>query len=189
MKAKIVSILLCLAALASLAACGGDAVESASQPGNDPTGSVEASDPAGTQTSGTPAFRTDIFSFVINGTEITVDENMADVLNALGEPKSYFEAESCAFDGLDKTYTYAGFIITTRPDGDQDFINSIRLTDDSATTREGAYIGCTAEQVNAIYGDPENDLESAFFYTKGDSMLSFILEDGVVVSIEYLPAG
>ena len=189
MKAKMIAILLCLAVLASLAACsGGDAVESASQPGNNPTGSVEASDPAGTQTDETPAYRTDIFSFVINGTEITVNENMADVLKVLGEPKSYFEAESCAFDGLDKTYTYSGFIITTYPDGDQDFINSIRLTDDSNTTREGAYIGCTADQIRAIYGESENDLESALFYTKGDSMLSFILEDGTVVSIEYLKA-
>ena len=188
MKAKVLSILLGLAVLASLAACGDGAAESPSQPGVSPTGSAAASDPAGEQTAGTQSYRTDIFSFVVNGTEITVDENMADVLAALGEPQSYFEAESCAFDGLDKTYTYAGFIITTRPDKDQDFISSIRLTDDSSTTREGAYIGCGAEQIRAIYGDPENDLESAFFYTKGASMLSFILEDDAVVSIEYLPA-
>ena len=185
MKSKIISILLGLAVLVSLAACGGDPAGNTSDSGNDPTGSAQASDPAGQQTAGAEA---NVFSFAFKGTQITVNENMADVLAALGEPQSYFEAESCAFEGLDKTYTYAGFVITTRPDGDRDFINSIRLTDDSTTTREGAYIGCTADQVRAIYGGTEDDLESALNYTKGDSMLSFIFENGAVISIEYLPA-
>ena len=192
MKQSIISILLSLAVLVSLAACsagpagdaadpGGDPAESASQPIEDNTAEPSASAPE--QTVGK-----DTFSFVTNGTEITVNENMAEVLVALGECQSYFEAESCAFDGLDKTYTYAGFVITTRPDGEQDFVNSIRLTDDSATTQEGVYIGSTADQVRAVYGDAEDDQEGALNYTNGDTMLSFILEDDAVISIEYLPA-
>ena len=171
MRQKFRFILLSLAVLVLLAACGDPA-------GNASNGPAGSSDPAGTGS----------FSFVTNGTEITVNENVADVLAAIGEPKSYFEAESCAFAGLDKTYTYAGFVITTRPDGELDFINSIRLTDDSAATQEGAYIGCTADQVRAAYGDAEGSLTGALSYVKGDTVLNFILEDGVVVSIEYLPA-
>ena len=178
MKQRIMFTLLSFAVLISLAACGGNPAESASNSGNDPAGSVGLSDPAGK----------DAFTFITNGTEITVDENMADVLAAIGDPQSYFEAESCAFNGLDKTYTYSGFVITTYPEGDQDFINSIRLTDDSAATREGAYIGCTVGQVRTIYGDPEGDLIGALSYTKGDTVLNFILEDDAVISIEYLPA-
>ena len=185
MKSKLISILLGLAVLVSLAACG-DPAGSASNSGNDPTGSVKPSDPAPDQTGEGTYFT---FAFAANnGAVVTVNENMADALAALGEYQSYFEAESCAFDGLDKTYTYPGFVITTRPDGDRDFINSIRLTDDSVTTQEGAYIGNTADQIRAIYGDPDNDLESALYYTDAYTMLSFILEDGVVISIEYLPA-
>ena len=37
----------------------------------------------------------------------SVNQDMTEVLAAEGEPLSYFEAESCAFNGLDKTYTYA----------------------------------------------------------------------------------
>ena len=184
MKKRIISILLSLAVVVSLTACGGNSTENASNPGNDPNSPAQASTPAGGQTAG----GTDVFSFVTNGTEITVNQNMAEVLTALGECQSYFEAESCAFEGLDKTYTYAGFVITTYPNGEQDFVGSIRLTDDSAATREGAYIGCTAEQVRAIYGDAEEENIGALSYAGGDTKLNFILEDGVVISIEYLAA-
>ena len=183
MKQRMISILMSCAVLASLAACGGNPAGNtpASDPGGAPAGSTGSSAPAGGQTAGA-------FSFAANGAEITVNENMANVLAALGEPQSYFEAESCAFEGLDKTYTYAGFVITTYPDGDQDFINSIRLTDDSAATREGVYIGCTADQVRAAYGEEEDGPVSALSYTNGDTRLNFILEGDAVISIEYLPA-
>ena len=195
MKQRIVSILLSLAVLVSLAACGGDPAGDVSNSGGDPAGS--ASQSGGDNTAGpsapTPGQNVEgnnfTFSFAANnGAVVIVNDNMADALADLGEPQSYFEAESCAFDGLDKTYTYPGFVITTRPDGELDFINSIRLTDDSVTTQEGAYIGNTADQVKAIYGDTEDDLESALYYTDAYTTLSFILEDGVVISIEYLPA-
>lgn len=178
MKQRIISIFMSCAVLASLAACGGNSAGNASNPSSGPAGSAGSS---------APAKGADAFSFTINGTKVTVNENMAGVLAALGEPQSYFEAESCAFEGLDKTYTYAGFVITTYPDGEQDFINSIRLTDDSSATQEGVYIGCTADQVQAVYGDAKDDHVGALSYTNGDTMLNFILEGDVVVSIEYLP--
>ena len=183
MKKRIISILLSLAVLVSLAACGGNSTENVPASGSDPSGSVPASSPSGGQTAEAGAF-----SFVTGGKEISVNQNMAEVLTALGECQSYFEAESCAFEGLDKTYTYAGFVITTRPDGEQDFVNSIRLTDDSAVTQEGAYIGCTADQVRAIYGEAQEEHIGGLSYAGGDTTLNFILEDDVVISIEYLPA-
>lgn len=179
MKQRMISILMSCAVLVSLAACGGNPAGNASSPNSGPAGSTGSS---------APAKGADAFSFTANGAEITVNENMADVLAALGEAQSYFEAESCAFEGLDKTYTYAGFVITTYPDGDKDFVNSIRLTDDSAATREGVYVGCTADQVRAAYGDAKDGPVGALSYTNGGTMLNFILENDVVVSIEYLPA-
>ena len=113
---------------------------------------------------------------------------MKEVLEALGEPLSYFEAASCAFDGLDKTYTYAGFQILTRPDGDKDYINSIILTDDSVTTPEGVYIGVTEADVTAKYGTPAQKTDTLLSYTDGGTALNFILKNGTVISIEYIPA-
>lgn len=119
--------------------------------------------------------------------EVSIDQNMADILSAIGEPLQYFEAASCAFTGLDKTYTYAGFVITTRPDGEKDYVNSIFLTDDSVTTPEGLYIGVSADEVISTYGKG-TQTETLISYTDGNTTLNFILKNGSVISIEYIPS-
>ena len=119
---------------------------------------------------------------------VKIDANMADVLTALGEPLSRFEAPSCAFDGLDKTFTYAGYMVLTRPEGSKDFVNSVILTDDSVQTPEGAYIGMTADAVKGIYGNPGEETATLLSYTDKNTTLNFILKDANVISIEYIPA-
>lgn len=118
---------------------------------------------------------------------VKIDSDMADVLAVLGEPLKYFEAASCAFEGLDKTYTYAGYVVLTRPDGKKDYVNSIQLTDDSVTTPEGAYIGMTADAVKGIYGKPTAESATLISYTDGNTTLNFVLKDAKVISIEYIP--
>ena len=175
MKQKFAALALALGLTLSLAACGG---------GNAPAGgeSPAPQNSAAPQAAGAYVFTTG------DGVTVSVDEDMAQVLTDLGEAQSYFEAESCAFEGLDKTYTYPGFVITTRPDGENDYVNSIRLTDDSVSTVEGVYIGSSEADVKAAYGEDGGDAEGMLSYTAGDVALNFILEDGVVTSIEYLPA-
>ncbi|MBO4413153.1 MAG: hypothetical protein IKX86_06450 [Clostridia bacterium] len=121
------------------------------------------------------------------GTGIRIGDDMSEVLASLGEPLKYFEAASCAFNGLDKTYTYSGFVITTRPDGERDLVNSILLTDDSASTVEGVYIGCSAERAADAYPSCEK-LENVIRAEKGGTAINMIIKDGAVISIEYIPA-
>ena len=121
-----------------------------------------------------------------NDFKVKIDQDMSEVLSALGEPLSYFEAASCAFEGLDKTYTYAGFTILTRPDENKDYVNAIFLTDDSLTTAKGIYIGSSAEEVISAYGETEKT-DTLISYTDGNTTLNFIMKDGKVVSIEYIP--
>lgn len=165
---------------AALAACG----EGGENPDGQSTQGQSTEEPAHpTQSAGG-------YAFIVSkagGYTVSINDNMADVLAALGEPMKYFEAASCAFEGLDKTYTYSGFAITTRPDGGQDYVNSILLTDDSVATPEGVYIGCSADDVTAAYGEGSRT-ENVISYTKGDSSMNFILEGDKVISIEYLPA-
>ena len=42
------------------------------------------------------------YVFEYNGVKIGMDMEAAPIIAALGEPSSYFEAPSCAFEGLDK---------------------------------------------------------------------------------------
>ena len=175
MKQKFAALALALGLTLSLAACGG---------GNAPAGgeSPAPQNSAAPQAAGAYVFTTG------DGATVSVDEDMAQVLTDLGEAQSYFEAESCAFEGLDKTYTYPGFVITTRPDGENDYVNSIRLTDDSVSTVEGVYIGSSEADVKAAYGEDGGADQGMLSYTAGGVSLNFILEDGAVISIEYLPA-
>ncbi len=179
MNKKLLALALALGLSLSLTACGG---------GNDaPAGSENTTPQESAQAGGGNTADTFVFA-TADGVEVAVNEDMADVLAALGQEQSYFEAESCAFEGLDKTYTYPGFVITTRPDGDKDYVNSIRLTDDTVSTGEGVYIGSSESDVTTAYGESSSDTEGMLSYTAGDVALNFILEDGVVTSIEYLPA-
>ncbi len=122
-----------------------------------------------------------------DGYVLELNADMAQVLEKLGEPVSYFEAASCAFDGLDKTYTYAGFTVTTRPDGDKDYVNDILLTDDTVATAEGVRIGSSLSDVTAAYGEQEPD-GSALIYSQEGVTLLFLLDGDKVTSIEYYPA-
>lgn len=172
MKKRLVCLLMALGMCAVLCACGGE--QKTDNPSKAP-----ANSPAGSGS--------DVFVFQTGGKTVSINEDMADVLADLGKEKSYFEAASCAFEGLDKTYTYNGFEIVTRPDGDKDYVNSIRLTDDSAATVEGVYIGCSESDVTAAYGENAG-AEGVLSYTRGNTALNFVMEGGKVVSIEYLPA-
>ena len=52
----------------------------------------------------------DGFAFTYNAVQITPGAEAKSILEALGEPKSYTEEPSCAFDGMDKPITTEAFI-------------------------------------------------------------------------------
>ena len=124
------------------------------------------------------------YVFETDGVEIAMNAEASDIIDALGEYKDYFESESCAFDGLDKEYTYNGFVITTYPLDDVDYISSVELVDDTVETQEGIAIGSSLDDVVSAYG--ESDSETSCEYELDDSELLIILEDGTVTSIQYI---
>ena len=118
------------------------------------------------------------------GCALPANADFAPILGYLGEPASYFEAESCAFEGLDKTYTYDGVEIVTYPDGDVDRISFVRILTSAVSTPEGITIGATPEDVAAAYGE-EGASGQQYSYEDGDCILSIIFQDGKAVSVEY----
>lgn len=125
------------------------------------------------------------FYFDADGIDITTDINAADILKILGEPQSYFEAASCAFEGLDKYYTYEHYEIDTYPDGDDDYIASIVILDDLITTKEGLAIGQTREDALSIYGNDYEENGSAIIYTINGTHLSIVFDGNIIRSITY----
>ncbi len=125
------------------------------------------------------------YSFETGGVILSVDMDMAEVLEKLGEPMSYFEAESCAFHGLDKVYTYAGFEIDTYPQDGRDYISNIVLKDDTVATKEGISISMLWDDVADAYGDGYVEEDGMFVYERDGMKLCFIFTDGFISSIEY----
>ncbi len=169
--------LLILLALLLLAGCS---KKETTPESNDKKGSVEASvddKEAGEAKEG--------FVFVYEDVKVPLNVDAAPVLEALGKEDTYFEAASCAFQGLDKTYTYSGFEITTYPQGDKDFISTIYLIDDSVSTDKGIFIGSSLADVTAAYGDAYENKSGGYTYTLGDSTLAFVVEGDSVTSITY----
>lgn len=125
------------------------------------------------------------FTFTYNGTQIMLNSDAAPVIDALGEPKSYTEEPSCAFDGLDKTYYYGSFYLSTYPLDGKDYVYSIWFVDDSVSTEGGIRIGNTQGEVEAVYSTDCFHGTNAYTQVKEDSRLTILLTDGLVSSIQY----
>lgn len=125
------------------------------------------------------------YVFTYNDATIEMDADAAPLIEKLGEPASYFEAASCAFEGLDKMYTYNGFEIDTYPMGDKDYVSSLILKDDSVSTAEGICIGDTLEKLQAAYGSEGEEDGGMIVYVKDGMKLCFIMQGQEIISIEY----
>ena len=127
----------------------------------------------------------DDYVFEYNGVKISPDMNTNEFLDALGEPLHYYEVKSCAFEGMDKIYTYTSFEISTYPNGANDLVSSIYFKDDTVTTQEGAYLGMAKSDVLALYGSNYTESAGAYVYSKGGMELRFIFDGEMLASIEY----
>lgn len=125
------------------------------------------------------------YFFEHKGLEIVIDTEAASVLEALGETKSYFEAASCAIDGMIRTYGYNSFELDTYEQDGKEYISCIYFKDDTITTKEGAYLFMTKEQLLNIYGEDYTIEAGMFVYSKDEMKLKFILTDDIVTSIQY----
>ncbi len=125
------------------------------------------------------------YSFEYNEVNIPMNVEAAPIVEALGESVDYFEAASCAFQGLDKIYSYNGFELGTYPNGDKDYVSYVTLLDDSVSTDKGVYVGSALEEVTTAYGNEYTVEGSSYVYQLGESKLTFIVEEDTVTQITY----
>lgn len=128
----------------------------------------------------------DSFVFTFKDTDVQINAEMDQILDKLGKEDSYFESESCAFQGLDKAYTYGSVVIQTYPIDEIDYVYSVELKDDTVETPEGVYIGASVTDVEKAYGTPDNQTDIAYIYVQGESQLNIMFEDDMVTSIVYV---
>ena len=125
----------------------------------------------------------DIYLFKSDDTEIPLGAEYSS-LN-LGDSKDYYEVQSCAFNGMDKIYTFDNYEIHTYPDNGTDKVLSVYFLNDQVSTTEGVKIGDSLDKMTQTYGTDYEQLDTQYIYTKGLTQLIFIVEDGNITSIEY----
>ncbi|MBF7097031.1 hypothetical protein [Alkalibacter mobilis] len=167
---KFMIVMLIALSLTFLAGCSGDGTADDTK-NNDDTG-------------GDPQIES--YGFEYEDVDIYVNMDAESLMEKLGEEQSYFEAPSCAFEGIDKIYSYGSFEIHTYPVEDKDYVSAIILIDDSVQTKEGVYIGDPKNKVIETYGEDYNDANGAVAYEKGDGKLQFIFQNDAVAAIEYI---
>jgi hypothetical protein len=126
------------------------------------------------------------YFFTLRDVKIEMQADVTPIIKALGEPGFYFEAESCASQGLDKIYTYGGIEIHTYENNDKDYVASILFIDDTVETDEGIALFETLEDVVKAYGDDYFKYLGLYTYQGIDSKLSFLIENEEIISIEYV---
>lgn len=200
------SLALALLLVLALAACGGDQGPSDAEGPQSNNSPSNAEGPQGSnspaESEDNPSVETDTpdaavpnpeagskLVFTYNGCPLPMNAEFGPLLDYIGQPESYFEAPSCAFDGIDKTYTYAQIVVLTYPNEDDesiDYISSVRLLDDTISTPEGVSIGDKTSDVVAAYGSDYDDFGNQYSYCDGDTFLNFLLDGDTVTSIEYI---
>ncbi len=125
------------------------------------------------------------YVFTYNDVKVQIDADAQSYVEQLGEPASYYESPSCAFDNLDKFYTYQGFEIDTYYSNEKDLVLGVVLLDDTVSTTEGVCIGDAKDKVSSIYGQPTEETDNSATYKKDNMKLVFIFQDDVIAAIEY----
>ena len=125
------------------------------------------------------------YVFEYNGVKIGMDMEAAPIIAALGEADSYFEAPSCAFEGLDKTYGYGSFEIDTYEQNGKDYISTVFFCDDLIETPEGVCLFETKADMIKAYGEGYKEEFGMLVYEKDGMKLKFILEGDEITSVEY----
>ena len=124
-----------------------------------------------------------VFSFKYQNNNYILGEKFTK--EKYGEPLQYSEIPSCAFDGIDKTYTYSHYEVTTYPVNGQDKVYVIYFLDDEITTSEGIRISDSFEDMIKTYGNNYQNEGNLYIYKQEKTILKFIVENNYITSIEY----
>ena len=92
---------------------------------------------------------------------------------------------ACAFDGLDKTYFYGSFYLSTYPQNGKDYVFNVWFVEDGIATEEGICIGNSQAEVEKIGGTDCFRSSNTYTQVKKNSKMTIILTNGLVSSIQY----
>lgn len=128
------------------------------------------------------------YGFTYKRVTVYMHGKASGLLQKAGRPKSKSESKSCAYDGMDRTYTYRDFVVKTysKSKNGTEYINSIELLTSKVSTKEGVKVGSSKNDVIDAYGRATAKF-GVYTYTKGKCRLMIEMnEDDKVSRITYL---
>ena len=158
---KIIALMLALLMMASLTACGGNAATPAED-----VRPVESS-----------------YSFMFWDVELEMGAPFDPGM--LPEETVVEKVPSHTMVGTDNVYNYEVIELTTFNDGTGEVIYSLCMLDPNTPTTEGLHLGDSLEQLEALYGTDYTANGTELVFRKGNALLICIVEDEVIISIEY----
>ena len=182
---KFIAMLLALMMVLYLTACGEEEPAGDQQItlGAEVTEATKGADATEEATEAPVEGHRSAFSFVYEDVYIT--PGAAFDASLLPEAASVYEVPSCALVGTDNVYNYELFEVTAFDEGNGEFVYSIYFIDPNLTTDEGLALGDGLDRVLELYGEHYEDMDGELVYTASNTQLRLILENDVVVSIEY----
>ena len=105
----------------------------------------------------------------VNGQSFQMFEDAAPLLAILGDDYNYSEADSCVFDGMDKTFDYGDVLVYTIPSGDTDLLDGFDILGGDFETDLGIKIGSGKNEIMGAYGEPADDTYEILYNVSGDA--------------------
>ncbi len=118
--------------------------------------------------------------------DIKLGTFFSNIIATLGQYNNVREEESSQSEGTSSIYEFDSFEIETYFDNNIEKVYSIAITSDEQLTNEGIKIGDNIETMKNIYGlNYTNPIENIFIYETGNSNISFITENDIIIGIIY----
>jgi hypothetical protein len=134
--------------------------------------------------------------FVYNGEEFKLDSDVKPLIKSIGDGYEFSEAVSCAYTGMDKTYSYGDIDLYTYPLDSKDRIDEIYIMSNKYSTKKGITVGSSLDDIIVAYGENYTDLGGGMLVIAPEGMpedtsspcIYFIMQDGVVFEFSYYSA-
>lgn len=126
------------------------------------------------------------FIFSYNGIDMKPGNVISQYIDSLGVPDGgYYEAKSCAFDGMDKFWYYDSFTLQAYQKNGEDLLYSVTFMDDTVKTERGLKLGDSKYKMLAEYGEAQHIESNMYTYLSDGIAIEFGLEEDTIRSIIY----
>lgn len=122
-------------------------------------------------------------SALVDGSVISLNENMEEVQKKVGKEKQLTEAESCVYNGKEKIYEYDDFTIKTYPKDNEDYVSSITINSKNEKVSGNVQVGSKVEDIKSEYPNAEKT-PSVYILDQDEYGRSYSYTDDTVTSIE-----